>query len=438
MKSSHRSLLLASLSVGVALSACSSKSGDVAPSDSGPLDAPSDVKVDTAPADTAPPVPYPAFTPEMPRLQANRGVVMKSPIFVTITWPSEAAVDKLEAFGDQIGASDYWKAITAEYGVGPAKSGPENHVRMIGEPSPKTMTEGEAEAFVLKHVSDPTSKWPAPNDNILYVVYLPTVTHLTTPGGADACNSLAGYHSSARTDSGQRVRYAIIPACPIGGITSSDSFTVTASHEMAEAATDPDPGSGYVGFDNPHVAWELFQNGLGVEDGDACVEYDESTYDASPEFPYTVQRQWSNVAALAGKSPCAPSPPTPYFSATPLALDPIVIDLSAYGASRRFKTNGWTVAVGETKTFDVGLYSDGPTAKWTIDAVQKGNPWYPNVGGGDVTATVKTNAYGGNGDVATVSITVNTAGPGKWEMISIVSKNADDTIHHYMPIIIAN
>ena len=420
--------------------ACSGSKDDAAPSDSGVGDAPSEVG-DTAPVDSTPPVTYPAFAPDMPQLQGKPSAVLKNPVVVTINWPSSTAIDRLEQFGDKLGASNYWKAVVSEYGVGPTTSGPDNHVQVFGEPIAKTMTTDEAATFVAKHVSDPAAKWPKPTPGTIYVVYLPQLTKLLF-GADSACDlGVLGYHSTTTADDGTQVYYAIIPTCPFNpeGI-GSDGLTATASHEIGEAVTDPSPGDGYDGFGPNHLAWDMW-NEFNSENGDACEEYlDTSFYtETEPGFDFSVQRLWSNASAAAGHDPCVPAPKGPYFNAVPLDQQPITIDLHTLGGSSRTKTRGYTVAVGETKTFDIQLFSDAPMSNWTVDVVQGGNPLFPGSGpGGSATGEIQGTTKGHNGDKMTVSVTVDRASPAKFELLTIVSTSADETIKHYYPFFIAN
>jgi hypothetical protein len=92
---------------------------------------------------------YPAFPVDMPKVLANQGVVLGSPVIVTVTWPAEDPhAATWDAFGDAIGGSSYWKAATSEYGVGAATSGPANHVHMV-VPLPKTISYYDLQDFVV-------------------------------------------------------------------------------------------------------------------------------------------------------------------------------------------------------------------------------------------------------------------------------------------------
>ena len=403
-----------------------------------------------APTDTAPPVPvvdhgapsstYPAFKPDIAQLIDNGGDVLKAPVIVTVTFDGDANAADYESFGDGIGGSDYWKTIVSEYGVGPAISGETNHVRMT-EKMADSVADTDLDTWVADHATNlATSKWPAPTDQTIYVIYLPTTTSLSL-NGSDACTSgIGGYHTST-TVGGKEVAYAILPQCDGGGgggASLLDMTTVSSSHEIGEAATDPHPQTsrpGYYGVDNAHIAWEFFMRN-NVENGDLCEVYrDQYLRPKEPTFGFAVQRQWSNKSALAGHNPCVPAPSSAYFNVVPLEPEDVTIDLSKYGSSKRFKTKGYHVAVGETKSFSVGFYSDAATkGPWTIHATQ-------NTAFGSAKKPLPLDiqidkADGVNGEKAIITVKVLAAGASKSELLTIVSVLG--TQRYYMPLMISS
>lgn len=80
---------------------------------------------------------------------------------------------------------------------------------------------------------------------------------------------------------------------------------------------------------------------------------------------YTVQRTWSNVAALAGHDPCVPPLSAPYWNAAPVLNDKVTLDY--YGQT--VSTKGVVVPLNQSKTIDVELFSDGPVPDWSVSAV---------------------------------------------------------------------
>src|SRR5579859_1221274 len=142
-------------------------------------DAPVDGPDHGAPSDV-----YPAFPPDLPQLQFNGGPTLTSPVVVTVTFAGEPEADTLEAFGDAIGKSAFWSAAVGEYGIGPATSGPSNHVRIPGTP-PSTMSQRDLRTFVATNAT--SGAWPAPTPDTVYMVYTSSSTTITTFGGAEIC-----------------------------------------------------------------------------------------------------------------------------------------------------------------------------------------------------------------------------------------------------------
>ena len=401
-----------------------------------------------------PSVTYPAFKPAFGQLQ-NAGHVLKNPVVVAITWNGEAAQTSLESFVDTLGATDYWKATTAEYGVGPAKSGATNHVHMTTA-APAQLTDADIQALVTTNAGK-TAGWPAPTPETIYAFFLPAATSLqiqTGPGGAsDACKTgVGGYHDEVKVGA-DAVSYAVVPACDFGrGHTVGEYVTLSMSHELIEAATDPTPNSnpGVKGFESDGFAWDYFQE-LQNENADSCEFFRESTFEvketAPGPFDFWVQRSWSNVSAAAAHDPCVPAAAGTYFNVTPLALEGVSVTLPGQltgGKTQKVPTKGIHVAPGKTVTFPVGFYSDGPSDPWTI-SVAAGNPVLAGSAGGSqidqynqssLTATVDKTT-GQNGEKAFVTVAVKTGGAlFQGEIVTVSSKRG--TVTHYMPIWIAN
>lgn len=371
---------------------------------------------------------YPAFTPDIAQLVNNGGQVLAKPVITTVTWSNEPAADTFEKFGDQLGASEYWKAVTAEYGVGAATSGAEHHVR-IPTAGPASISDADLTTFVQTSLSDAASGWPAPTPDSVYILYLPKGTSLVLQG-QDACKQgVGGYHESV-TVNGKEVAYAIVPQCASSKL---DVTTLSASHELAEAATDPYPNKSpaWVGFDDAHLSWELF-NQFQSENGDACEFYRTSTLTGgTSDFPFTVQRQWSNASAKAGHDPCVPAAAGPYYNVTPLGTETITADFSALGGPKKVTSKGYVVALGETRTIPIGLYSDAPMAAWTIKAIEGGVSGPPSTPRLELALDV---ASGQNGQKAYLTVKALQQGKTKTELVTIVS--TANNVPHYMPILI--
>jgi hypothetical protein len=375
----------------------------------------------------APSTTYPAFAPAMGQLAKHSSNVLTSPVVVTVTWPDDADATKFETLGDVITTGAYWKAVASEYGSGPGVSGAANHVRLT-DAAPATITDTELATFVAASLTKADSPWPAPaTGNPVYILYLAKSTDLILQGKSACSQGVGGYHDSTKVN-GKNVAYAIIPRCG-----EFDTLTNAASHELAEAATDPYPrvSPAWTGFKDEHLAWEFFQQ-FQSENGDACEFYRDSMLTAQEtDVGFAVQRQWSNVSGKAGHDPCVPViAGQTYFNVTPLDLEDLDVDLSTLGGDV-VTTKGYKIPLGGTKTIPLGFYSDAAQAAWTIKAITGGIAGGGGRGGVDLTLDVTT---GQNGEKAYLTATVNTAGRTNSELVTIVSTRGSVT--HYMPILI--
>jgi hypothetical protein len=300
---------------------------------------------------------------------------------------------------------------------------------------------------------------PAPTSNSIYTLYLSTATDLTVTG-ADGCQSgIGGYHDSFVLD-GSDVAYAVILQCNGADLRSATS---AGSHELIEASTDPHPSDieGYYGFDEAHLAWEVFQQ-FNDEVADACEFYYgpggaffTNTFsvieeaDAGPDggdaglvpdagtVSFSVQRSWSNASAAAGHAPCVPAVAGPYYAVTPLDTVNISLNLAPIGGGSNAQTQGYAIAKGATKTFPVGFRSDGPTSgPWTISA-SEGNPLLGGSQTSHITVSIDT-PTGQNGDIAYVTVTVNAIDTSmNGELLTITSQLAGG-VRTYVPMLISN
>jgi hypothetical protein len=373
---------------------------------------------------------YPAFTPDVPQVQNQGGPVLAHPVLVTVTWSVDPNAGFFESFGDGLGSTKYWSNVETEYGVGSASSGPTNHVRLTTAP-PTSMSDADVVALISANAG--SAGWPAPTANTMYVVYLPPGAELLL-GGEDACQSVGAYHDGFVLD-GQNVAYAAVPQCEGG----TGTVTLSASHEIGEGSADPYPevNPAFLGFDNAHLAWDVFQE-FQDEVADACEFYPSSEYmDMEPGFAFTVQRLWSNQSAAAGHNPCIPSDTPTYFNTTLLSPENITVDMHEQMGPSNFATQGVHIAVGETKTFQLGYYSDGPTTgPWTIIA-HDGNPVVPSTSTGSHLTIAIDKTTGQNGDIANVTITVNSIGDMNSELLTIESR-LGVLPSHWLPILIGS
>ena len=333
--------------LALALSACGGGSGQDMPDAAvGPgHDAATSVD---APIPTDAPL---ANTPQtQPIVMSSGGTVMAAPHIVPVFFANDATMQAtVETFLGQLAGSSYWTAISSEYGVGALTIAP----TVIATETPPT-TDTALQTLIKAHAGG-TGGWPANTPNTLYAVFLPDGVTLTMQGSA-SCVAFDGYHSEVNN-----IIYALMPRCAATArFTTLQTTTIAASHEFLEAATDPHPftAPAYNTGDDEHAIWQLAP---GFELGDMC-EYNHAAY--QPLLgTFTVQRTWSNAAAAAGHDPCVPALATPYVQAT-TNLPFVTID-TGQGS---LVTRGIQLAVGESKTIEVDLYSDGAAPDWTVAA----------------------------------------------------------------------
>jgi hypothetical protein len=242
------------------------------------------------------------------------------------------------------------------------------------------------------------------------------------------------------------------------GFTARD-VEETMAHEYAEAATDPYPSYpntnapptelGFVGFDGNHLSWDVY-TGFQDELGDACEFWAESYYQETGAFPYWVQRIWSNKAAAAGHNPCAPQPSGAYTGMTlfPSQEGDITVDLTSVGFAKQ-TTKGFHAVVGQSVTFQVGFFSDAPTAPWTISYdFQAQTNLFDNsgnqIGNGAATVTID-HPTGVNGDKAYVTVTPTAAGQLgfqvmaiTWDQPVLADGGPSQAPPRYLPLLILN
>jgi hypothetical protein len=157
---------------------------------------------------------------------------------------------------------------------------------------------------------------PSPNSNQLLFVFTPP--NIAVSQGGTRSNGyptgFAGYHNSFVDSAGQLVRYAVIPD-PIGndqvpGLTSIQQQTEAASHELAEAVTDPDGTSWWDNTNDSTSGYEI-------------ADFANISTDTVYLNGYAVEELWSNaadgLAASAGAtlSPTATTPPATSPPSTP-------------------------------------------------------------------------------------------------------------------------
>jgi hypothetical protein len=263
----------------------------------------------------------------------------------------------------------------------------------------------------------------------VFVLYLPSTTTLTLDGGRGYPFHGQFINTTDGTPSGTPV-YTPFVVVPF----NVKSRTATASHELVEVATNPEASTaGYAVFDPKQFAWTLLA-GRATELADACeYDYDAFFRQKEPSFDYQVQRTWSNAAALAGKNPCVPANPEPYFNVAARDRETFKPDAKLQPTSGAVE--GYEIAKGDQKVITLDLYSTGPTDDWTLTAVE-GNAQIPaawtDKGHLDLSLD---GTLGRNGNHVALTVKVKSPGSLAVEMITIVSTSKAGNKRFY-PILI--
>jgi hypothetical protein len=199
--------------------------------------------------------------------------------FVGAAWaddPLDTLARELDEFFDFIVTSELIDQL-AEYGVSAFRIAHGAHTasaRLDRAELGQTVADEELRTILRDAIS--AGSVPAPGPNTLYNLFLPPGTAAELQGSR-SCQTFCGYHDAIDG----RIFYAVLPApdctgCS-GGRSTLEALTLTASHELSEAVTDPVPGTGW--YDD--TAGEI---------GDICA------WQTKTLGPYLVQREWSNAA----------------------------------------------------------------------------------------------------------------------------------------------
>jgi len=301
-----------------------------------------DASVDAPPFMTAAHGPQPQVVP-------LAGPVLAAPLVVPVFFTGDSMMQsEIEGFLAALPGSSYWSATTSEYGIGDIAIAP-----TVVDIDPPPTSDSDLQMLITTN-SAGLHGWPANTPNTIYAVFLPDGITETTPFGM-SCTDFGGYHDE--TPGG--VIYALLPRCDSG----LPALTSATSHELIEASSDPFPFSNpaYQNTDAAHAVWGLSPGG---ELGDMC-EYVQDAFAELDQTGYSVQRTWSNTAALTSHDPCVPALPMPYVAAEPVFTEQLPF-VDAEG--NNITTPGVSVATGTAVQVEVDLFSDVPTTSWTVQA----------------------------------------------------------------------
>jgi hypothetical protein len=232
-------------------------------------------------------------------------------VFYGRQWYNNAALYQstgtIDGYFKDITHSSYMDLLN-EYGVGQGNF--LDGVINLGNP-PRGSVVDDTEIQTMLDTGIHRGYFDVLTPNQLYFVFAPPNV-LVTAGGADSQNQFLGYHSTFYDPTLGTIYYAVIPH-PIGnaeiwGFSSFQQQTAVSSHELAEAATDPDCQTG----------WQDPTTGIGGEIGDLATGYfglldgyvvqaEYSNYYGGPVIPYdAIPYYGGGFAAVPGNRPGQP------------------------------------------------------------------------------------------------------------------------------------
>ncbi len=311
------------------------------------------------------------------------GPVLHSPTVVTFTFQNTANAAALQAFGATIGSTAWFAEVMSDYAA--TTSTPAGLSVAIAANADATYVDnggvgldGDAgagsgtdlNAFINQAIANAVSAKtiPAPDGNTVYMFYFPSTTTITGFVGP-SCQAYGGYHfNQVYVDGKTPIYYAVLPDCAGGSSYELEAVTVAASHELAEAASDPAPNTGWSLDTSPYPDAGTtpieFRNDPWLSLGYGEIADNCAGTAWMLDGGTVVQRIWSNSAATGGHDPCVPAPAgETYFNASP--------DRAIYVAN-----------VGDTFTVDVTPFTAMPLPSWQLDAVDYSQELAANMGGG--------------------------------------------------------
>jgi hypothetical protein len=353
----------------------------------------------------------------LPQIRSSGGHVLKTPRIVPIVYKGDPLISQLETFLSKLPGSSYWHSLDADYGVGDVKV---SQAIVLDYAAPPEVDETGTKEWFQGEFRDPMPELGAVDTNAIYMLFLPPMTTATYFGLPLCSGSLSGFHDDGVLLPNTHFTYAVVARCG----TDADSVTIEASHQLVDAAANPYPSSSpaFVSTDAAFLPWAQLP---GAQVATMCQSSTPASVFSS-ELGFAVHQVWSNAAAAAGKSPCIPQAAGDvYFNASPVLTEDVVMGGHA--------TKGIKVAVGETKTIDLDLFSDGdPGGPWTISTVE-------NTESGATELTFGIHPQSGkSGDVVKLSVTRVKAGASDWGGTPFLVQSTLGDKQRFWPVFVSN
>jgi hypothetical protein len=263
----------------------------------------------------------------LPQVVDRGGPKLASVDLVTVTFAGFPYRDEVESLGDWMVTSDWYLQIGREYTVG---TGTQSAKVRLPDEAPLVLSLdvppkiGDVGNWLETAILRGRLPHPRADKSTLYMLYF------LSPDPCETTPFPPGFHDSTSSTAG--VPFGAVIPCKLasGRVSSLESVEVAATHELAEAATDPFPETA-PGFLLPDdQPWGF---AFGPEVGDLC-ETSTMRIDG-----HRVQRIWSNTHAVLGEDPCSPADDSsPYFN---IAGDLDTVSVEA-GDFVRISLTGWS------------------------------------------------------------------------------------------------
>jgi hypothetical protein len=352
-------------------------------------------------ADAAPDAPAVVPHRGFPQVTSHGGHLLSSMRLVVITASGDPLASDLAQYCQTLVTSQWWTRVTSAYGLGT----PRGCVSLVGAAmtSPSTVDDTAMKQYIASTVGTTA----APDGGTMYLLLLP-------PGVGFAGNGNCGYSGYHLPYGTLGDGWGVVMRCQFDFSSLLESLTVVGSHEIVEAATDPDTTSGWGLYPTSapmwqQSAWIPYGGGYPVEVGDFCIA--SKTQESGVSF----QRVFDNTAAAAGDDPCVPALSVPYYNVT-------------------IPQDWYAVGPGQTVDIPITGWSTMPADPWqlTITAAESSMPppvvQSRTLDAPMVTIGNYTYAQITTGGTATLHVTMASSSPsGSWRTFWLYSYRVDAT-----------
>lgn len=233
-------------------------------------------------------------------------------------WTGSSLTTTIDASLKDLTGGAYMDALTrAGYGVG---RGTTTAGKLDNVALSSTITDASIQARLLADIK--SGLLAGPDANRLYVVYVQPNVAVNLGGGQGTTQQgILGYHGAFAGPSGSTIRYAVV-AYPGGtvhnsslGTSAIDQLTDVASHEVAEAVTDPDVNYRQLGWYDPKLG----------EIGDVTENNPNANVRLDGYLVQEVADKNDNLLSIfvSSQPPSTPPPSTTVSTTTTLSAGPV-------------------------------------------------------------------------------------------------------------------